>query len=946
MKRGHQLVAVSSLLALLALGGCPVSAPLEYVAGSTGDATRLATEPGVDVLSPTSDLAITGGTPVEVNWIAAVTTSFAAIDVIFDVDQTPDNDNEIYAERNLGATETTVVADTTELEAGAYFLGVLLRERNELVAFGYAPGRVIINQRTELFFSSPRDSVAFDRTQLTTPRFEVAWELYDPDSTVTVQIYLDPDDTPNGNEFLLRESNEQRRDSFTFDLPTALFEPGVYRILALVSDGVSTAEFYAPATITLRTRLAGHIDLRGLELPDHPVSGAVFEGFNPRDNLGSFVSSLRDIDGDGFDDFIMLAQFGKPRWEHNPTARTGVGEAYLIYGRQDRFSGAINVNSTGELFRGEIFTGAPEAVDPLRPSRGIRSFTLLSDWDRDGIRELAFGLPFVDSVPVTTWVLLDAPGYFRSGAVVIAAGSALRPDLGFPGGNIFNLAEFGTLPHLPIVDPAEGPEGFYGPSAPNGPCGGGGSGWTLFNLHCLDPTPPTRGGVRLGCRISTNDALDQCGEMVSTGEFDSIIISAPNRDPFVATQYNNLREISIPGAGVVSIYYCAKITGFFPWWEDDAPPANDQFNYPGTPAPDNKDLLPHGGPYHYVIDDFRTFLDPGGTPRLGSPGYLIWTGEEDAPAWDWHGRSTVPAFTTRIWGEHEGGGLGNAVGIGDFSADGYRDILIGSPTSNEGAGACFIVFGRHLDLVRNAELRIEEVGLPMQGPDDPAGVRIFDGIRVVGAPGERLGQSQDDAGDFNGDGISDVVIGSPLVNNRRGGAAVFFGSREVINLTEEEIPYDELPARGLGVIFVGETEGDLAGARVKGAGDVDGDGNDDILIAAPNRSVRLDIDLDGVLEIDRTECGVVYLVYGSPELEGTLQLADVGTEALPGAVFIGRHSGDHLGAGLGEQGDRSIGIATAGDVDNDGRVDLLLGSVSASPRDRVRAGEVYLIYGQ
>jgi hypothetical protein len=44
-------------------------------------------------------------------------------------------------------------------------------------------------------------------------------------------------------------------------------------------------------------------------------------------------------------------------------------------------------------------------------------------------------------------------------------------------------------------------------------------------------------------------------------------------------------------------------------------------------------------------------------------------------------------------------------------------------------------------------------------------------------------------------------------------------------------------------------------------------------------------------------------------------------------------------------GDRSRGMAMAGDVDGDGHGDLLLGSVSSSPRDRARAGEAYLIYG-
>jgi hypothetical protein len=390
-----------------------------------------------------------------------------------------------------------------------------------------------------------------------------------------------------------------------------------------------------------------------------------------------------------------------------------------------------------------------------------------------------------------------------------------------------------------------------------------------------------------------------------------MVISVPGRDP--AT--NTLTSPSLPGAGVVSVYY--PPLGFNMWNLED-------------------ELLPHQGPFHYVLDDFTW-----------SPGYVV---DDDCSPDPCRNiiflNLPVPERTARFYGNFAGAAVGNAVTVPDFSADGLPDILIGSPLADDGAGASYMILGRLPPLVVGSELSLEEIGLPMQGPDDPQGVRVFDGVRVVGSPGSRLGQSQATAGDFNSDGIWDVVIGSPLVNDRRGGAAVFFGSRDVINLTQEEIAFDDLASRGLGVIFQGAQEGDLAGSRVGCAGDVDGDGNDDILIVAPDASVRLDIDLDGTLEVDRTECGVVYLIYGSPDLRGVLDLADVGTERLPGATFVGRHSGDHLGAGLGEQGDRSHGVAGCGDIDGDGRSDLLLSSVSASPRDRVRAGEVYLLYGQ
>jgi len=91
--------------------------------------------------------------------------------------------------------------------------------------------------------------------------------------------------------------------------------------------------------------------------------------------------------------------------------------------------------------------------------------------------------------------------------------------------------------------------------------------------------------------------------------------------------------------------------------------------------------------------------------------------------------------------------------------------------------------------------------------------------------------------------------------------------------------------------------------------------------------------------------GIVYLVFGGRHLTGTISLGQIGTGNLPGVVFIGREADDHMGGGTTQGGLLARGITGAGDVDGDGRADIMIGSILASPEGKTHAGEVYLVYG-
>ncbi len=329
----------------------------------------------------------------------------------------------------------------------------------------------------------------------------------------------------------------------------------------------------------------------------------------------------------------------------------------------------------------------------------------------------------------------------------------------------------------------------------------------------------------------------------------------------------------------------------------------------------------------------------------------------ESPFWPHYSSDAAEYYvdrTNQIVGPHKFAYISFVRGLGDVNADGIPDFAVGSkdvrenftdPQNPTGAtvGGVFIVFGRQTGL--EGDVLLDRMALDPNYPNRVHGV-LLRGTTAT----EQMGRVFDDAHDFDGDGVADVVVGSEGTDSNRGQAIVILGSPTLESPAGGWTAADILVA-GRAIRFRGEASGDLAGANVAGAGDVDGDGRGDILIAAP-----------GAKNDQGQVTGAVYLIYGAPNLAGQdLSLALVGSIGLPGVKFIGRADGDQLGGGqieypgsagiyLNPNDDPSTiysrGVVGLGDTDGDGKADFAISAMLADPEARQNAGEVYILYGR
>lgn len=562
-------------------------------------------------------------------------------------------------------------------------------------------------------------------------------------------------------------------------------------------------------------------------------------GFGPF--MGSSVASAGDVNGDGFDDVIVGAQF-------YDGGTVDEGAAFIFRGTASGMASGNPSTAATRLESNQL------PVNGLFVDFGL-SVSSAGDVNGDGYDDVVVGAPFY-----------AVNGVVQGGAFVFHGSAAGVADAGASSANESILGE--------------SPDSRMGYGVSSGDVNGDGYSDVVVGDHAFESGTAyvyfgTTTGIVFGdgnnliLDVSPQGFAEFSASVASGGDIngdglDDVVVGARRRD------------VGESDEGAAYVYHGSEGTGLRRL-HAQLPSSIVQVAATGWSIASAGDV--NGDGYSDVI--------------VGAPLYDDGETDEGA-AFLFHGSASgfvtggiTASPSTILTSNQVAADFGREVAsAGDINGDGFADVIVGAPLyQNSGAetdeGAAFLFLGSASGIANG----------------NPASAHARIESNQVGAA---MGVSAASAGDVNGDGYGDIVVGASLYDNGtadEGAAFVFLGSPSGIAdgnpanasaiLESNQLPFGAPPP-----VF------SFFGASAASAGDVNGDGYDDVIIGAPGST-------NG--EIGE---GMAVVFLGSAT---GISSGDPGTAS-------GRIEGNVAQGALG------LSVASAGDVNGDGYADVIVGA--------------------
>ena len=244
---------------------------------------------------------------------------------------------------------------------------------------------------------------------------------------------------------------------------------------------------------------------------------------------------------------------------------------------------------------------------------------------------------------------------------------------------------------------------------------------------------------------------------------------------------------------------------------------------------------------------------------------------------------------------------------GDVNGDGFGDLIVGAMNADphgNNSGASYVVFGHSSGFAADVDFSTL---------DGTSGFKLS-GVSTS----DRSGISVASAGDFNGDGYDDLIVGASGADGDAGAAYVVFGKASGFAANLDLSTLDGT----IGFKLSGAAAGDGSGRSVASAGDVNGDGYDDLIVGA------------GQADPNGASSGTSYVVFG----RASGFAANLDLSSLDGNNGFSLH-------GVAEYDTSGYSVASAGDINGDGFADLIIGASSADPNG-FSSGASYVVFGK